>query len=173
MGAVRRQTRILARCALLTALGVVLMLTLGFTGIGTYAAPLLSALLVAMVQEAYGTKTALTMWLATGLLALLLVTDRELSVVYLTIFGWYPAVKPHLDRLPQLGGLLAKLALFNGSAVTTYGLLIPFLGLEEALLRPWLLGAMLAFGNALFWVEDRLLLPRLGRVFRKRLKKWF
>ncbi|MCC8065255.1 MAG: hypothetical protein LIO70_09255, partial [Clostridiales bacterium] len=146
-----------------------LMLTLGFTGVGTYAAPLL----VAMVQEAYGTKTALTMWLATGLLALLLVTDRELSVVYLTIFGWYPAVKPHLDRLPRLGGLLAKLALFNGSAVVTYAALIPFLGLEEELLQPWLLGVMLAFGNALFWVEDRLLLPRLVRVFRKRLKKWF
>ncbi|MCD7917802.1 MAG: hypothetical protein LUF84_05020 [Clostridiales bacterium] len=173
MGTVRRQSRVLSRCAMLTALGVVLMLTLGFTGVGTYAAPLLAALLVAMVQEAYGTKTALTMWLATGLLALLLVTDRELSVVYLTIFGWYPAVKPHLDRLPRPAGVLAKLALFNGSAVATYAALIPFLGLEEELLQPWLLGVMLAFGNALFWVEDRLLLPRLGRVLRKRLKKWF
>lgn len=169
----KHRTRRLAFCAMTTALGVTLMLALGFTGAGTYAGPLFAALLLLPVQDWYGTPAALTVWLATGLLALLLVTDRELSVVYLAIFGWYPAVRPRLERLPRPASLAAKLAAFNAAAFLTYAVILSLLGLEESLASPWFLGVLLALGNALFLLEDRVLIPRAIAFYRNRFGPWF
>lgn len=169
----KKRAQQIALCAMVTALGVVLMLVLGVTGIGTYAGPLLAAMLLLPVQDKYGTRGALTVWLVTGLLALLLVPDLELSIVYLTIFGWYPAVRPHLERLPRLLSLPVKLAAFNVAAIASYAVMMPFLGLEEEMTQPWLLGTMLVLGNALFLLEDRLLIPRVTAFYRKRFGTWF
>lgn len=168
----KNRTRQLALCAMLTALGVVLMLALGVTGVGTYAGPLLGAMLLLPVQDSYGTRSALTVWLATGLLSLALCADREQAIVYLTIFGWYPAVRPHLERLPRLLSLPVKLAAFNAAAILSYAAMLPFLGLEEEMTEPWLLGTLLVLGNALFLAEDYLLIPRVTAFYRKRFGKW-
>jgi hypothetical protein len=168
----RAYARRMAVCAMMVALGVVLMFLLGLTGIGTYAAPLFACLLLVPLQREYGTGTALTVWLATGLLTLLLATDREMALVYLTIFGWYPLARPQFQRLPRLLRPVLKLAAFNGATVVTYALLLPFLGLELEMMEPWLLAALLAMGNLTFFLEDRFLIPKLVPMWEQRLSHW-
>lgn len=167
----KRYSRRMAECAMSAALGVTLMLVLSLTGVGTYAAPIAASLLLLPLEERYGTGTALTVWAATGLLTLLLATDKELAVVYLAIFGWYPALRPRLERLPRGISLLAKLALFNAAAVVSYALMLPLLGLEAELGEAWFLGVLLLLGNAVFLLEDRVLLPRLLRLWQQKWKK--
>lgn len=158
----------LAHCAMTSALSILLMLVLGFTGVGTYAAPLLASLLLVPVQERWGTGTALTVWLAVGLLALLLVTDRELSVVYLTVFGWYPAARPPLLRLPNPFSLLLRLGIFNTAVVLTYAALLTVMGMGETLGGPLAIALMLLMGNISFLLEDLVLIPRAVWMSGKR-----
>lgn len=161
----------MADCSMAAALGVTLMVVLGLTGVGTYVAPLMASLLLLPVQQRYGTKNALTVWLATGLLTLILATDKELAIVYLAIFGWYPALWPTLERLPRGIVPLAKLALFNAAAVGSYALMMPLLGLTEEMGEPALIVLLLVMGNVIFFLEDRVLIPRLLTQLQKRWKK--
>lgn len=158
----------MADSAMAVALGVTVMAVLSLTGVGTYVAPLLVSLLLLPIQQRYGTKNALTVWLATGLLTLILAVDKELSIVYLAIFGWYPALRPALERLPAKLAPLVKLALFNAAAVGSYALMMPLLGLEEEMGEPVLIAVLLAAGNGVFILEDRVLIPRLLARFQKR-----
>ncbi len=169
----KQRSQRLARCAMTTALGVVLMLVLGFTGIATYAAPLAVTMMLVPLQRDYGTGTALTVWLATGLLALMLVTDREQSIVYLTIYGWYPAVRPWLERLPKVLAMLVKLLTFNGAVVGTYAVMLSVFGLDGGMESPVLIGILLVMGNATFLMEDLFVIPKAIPVFEERLKQVF
>lgn len=153
----------LARCAMTTALGVTLMTVLGLTGVATYLAPLAASLLLIPIQRSYGTRLALTVWLATGLLTLMLVTDKELAGVYLSVLGWYPALRPALERLPPGLRAVVKLALFHLAALGGYWVMLALLGLGEELGGPWEAAVLLLLGNVLFQAEDRLLIPRLLR----------
>lgn len=163
----------MARCAMTTALSVVVMLVLGLTGIGTYAGPLVASMLLVSIQREYGTPTTLTVWIATGLLALILVTDREEAVVYLTVFGWYPALRPWFQRLPGPLSMAAKAAVFNAAAIGSYALMIPILGLTEEMSSPPLLAFLLVMGNIMFVMVDVIIIPRSLPVFEQRLSKLF
>ena len=76
-------------------------------------------------------KWSVTLWLAISLLAFMLVPELEMTAVFLGIFGWYPSVKPALDRLPKLLGRFGKLVLLNGAAVAVYAVLMQVMGLED------------------------------------------
>lgn len=161
----------MAYSSMAVALGVTVMVVLGLTGVGTYVAPLMVSLLLLPIQQRYGTKNALTVWLATGLLTLILASDKELAVVYLAIFGWYPVLRPALERLPRGIAPLAKLALFNAAVVGSYALMMPLLGLTEEMGEPALIILLLVMGNVIFLLEDRVLIPRLLSQLQNRWKK--
>ena len=88
----------MALCGLLTALAVVLMISAGAMGIGTFAGPVLAMAALLPVLEEYGPKAAALTYAAAAILALLLVPEPELAMVY-AAFGWYPILRPRLDRL--------------------------------------------------------------------------
>lgn len=165
-------SRAMAVCGLCAALIVVLM-TLGSAfGILTYVCPLLSGILVLLVLENYGPKYALSLWGASGLLALMLVPDREMAAVFAAILGWYPIAKPHLDKLPRPIRPVCKGLIFNGIMVALYLALL-------YVLTPEVLGlgagreniVLLVMGNLILFLYDRALgrlthtlLPRLNRL---------
>lgn len=133
------------------ALSVTLMLVMGLTGISTYAAPMLAALMLIPVRQRYGIPTALTVWLAAGLLSLLLVTDRELSLLYLTIYGWYPVLRPKLMEFPRLVSIFLRYALFNGCFFLTYALLLSLLGIDSnPFSMSWIMVLFLLMMNVTF-----------------------
>ena len=88
----------MALCGLLTALAVVLMILAGAMGIGTFAGPVLAMAALLPVLEEYGPKAAAITYAAAAILGLLLVPETELAMVY-AAFGWYPILRPRLDRL--------------------------------------------------------------------------
>lgn len=161
-----KQTKALAFCGVMTALGVVILLLGGFLGIGTYAAPMLAGLMLLPVGSRYGWKYHALVWLCVGVLALILVSDVEESLMFLGLFGWYPILRPKLQQLPKVLGWVAKFALFNGVLIALETLVLLVLA-PEALELSFLL-ALLALANLVFWVYD-LAIPRVAANLERRL----
>lgn len=167
-------SRHMALCGVLCALAVAVMLLGGAIGVGTFAAPVLAMAALLPVLEECGPKAAGTAYAAAAILALLLVPDRELALVY-AAFGWYPILRPRIARIPsRLLRLAARLAVCNGVILALYGLVLRLLGLTADLAgASWRLElALLVLGNLVFLLLDRAL-DRLTALWRGRLRRRF
>lgn len=150
----------------LGALAVVIMCLGTLIPVGTYACPMLCAVVLQMVLKTCGSRIAWAWYGAVALLGLLLAPDKEAAAVFVFL-GYYPIVKPKLDRkkLPWLwNGLL-----FNASVLALYWLLLRLFGMEQLVSEFRELGAamtavLLILGNVTFFLLDKL----LGMKPRKR-----
>ena len=168
----KNRSRIVARCGLSAALALVLMALGSALGVMTYVCPILCGFLILLLREDLGTKWALTVWAAVGILGVMLVPETEMLALFVGVFGWYGAVQPGLDRLPRLLGWMIKLLLLNGTAAGVYLLLMQLMGVQDMpeSLWGWLL--FLFMGNVIFLCYD-LLLRRLRVTLIPRLRRRF
>ena len=149
----------------LAALAVVIMSMGTLIPVATYVCPMLCALLLQMVVKACGSRIGWSWYGAVMVLSLLMAPDKEAAAVFAAI-GYYPIVKPTLDR--KKGKWLWKVLLFNGSVLLMYWLLMHLFGLEQITKEFEGLGAamtlvLLILGNVTFFLLDRLLGMRLKR----------
>ena len=143
----------------LAALAVVIMCMGTIIPVATYVCPMLCAVVLQMVLKTCGTRIAWAWYAAVAILSALLVPDKEAAAVFLFL-GYYPIVKPRLDRAKLRW--LWKGLLFNGSVVVMYWLLIQLLGLSQVMedfggMGAAMLAALLILGNVPFFLLDRLL----------------
>ena len=143
----------------LAALAVVIMSMGTLIPVSTYVCPMLCALLLQMVVKACGSRIGWSWYGAVMVLSLLMAPDKEAAAVFAAI-GYYPIVKPTLDR--KKGKWLWKVLLFNGSVLLMYWLLMHLFGLEQITKEFEGLGAamtlvLLILGNVTFFLLDRLL----------------
>lgn len=161
----------MAACGLGTALCVTLMALGSALGVMTYASPLLAGLLVGLIRVRYGARDALTMWAAASLLGLLLVPELEMSALFAGVFGWYPAAKPALDRLPRRRRRLCKCGAFLCAALAVYGGLALLLGPGGlGVAGPAQAGLLLAAVGLIFALYDRAL-ARAVPALESRLRR--
>lgn len=162
----------MAVCGLSAALCVVLMALGSVFGVMTYVCPMLAGLVVGVVREEFGPRDGLTLWGAAGLLALMLVPELEMSVVFVGLFGWYPVLRPALNRLPRWLRRLCKGAVYLGSVLLSYGVLALLMGLDALELGGrWEICLLLVMGGAIFALYDLALVravPRLLAWLRQR-----
>lgn len=167
-------SRNMALCGVLSALAVVVLLLGGAIGIGTFAAPVLAMAVLLPVLEECGAKAAGTAYAAVALLALLLVPDRELALVYAG-FGWYPLLRPRIARISsRLLRLVSRLAVCNGVILALYGALLRLLGLTADLdgASRVMNAVLLALGNVVFLLLD-VVLARMTGLWRRKLRRRF
>lgn len=144
---------------MLAALAVVMMSLGTVIPVATYVCPMLCALLLQGVLKTCGSRVAWAWYGAVALLSVLLAPDKEAAGVFVFL-GYYPIVKPALDR--KKGKWLWKGLLFNGSVCLLYFLLLRLLGLKQ-LTQEWsdmsvgMLAVLLILGNVTFFLLDRLL----------------
>ena len=149
----------MALSGVLAALAVVIMSMGTLITVATYVCPMLCALLLQMVVKACGSRIGWSWYGAVMVLSLLMAPDKEAAAVFAAI-GYYPIVKPTLDR--KKGKWLWKALLFNGSVLLMYWLLMHLFGLEQITKEFEGLGAamtlvLLILGNVTFFLLDRLL----------------
>ena len=101
----------------LAALAVVIMCMGTIIPVATYVCPMLCAVVLQMVLKTCGTRIAWAWYGAVAILSALLAPDKEAAAVFLFL-GYYPIVKPRLDRAKLRW--LWKGLLFNGSVVVMY-----------------------------------------------------
>ncbi len=150
----------------LAALAVVVMCLGGMLWLATFVCPVICCIILKIVHSYCGRRVAWAWYGAVAFLCVLLSPDKEAAAVFV-FFGYYPIIKPWLDKR-KLGWLL-KTLLFNGSVLAMYSLLIYVFGMHElseefAETGIILLIVTLILGNVVFWMLDRI----LGRKFRRR-----
>ena len=144
---------------LLAALAVVIMSMGTLIPVATYVCPMLCALVLQLVLKICGKRIAWAWYGAVSLLSLLMAPDKEAAAIFLAL-GFYPIVKPGLDR--RKGKWLLKGLFFNGMILLTYWVLLHLFGMAQLVsefteMGTLLAAVMLLLGNVTFFLLDRLL----------------
>ena len=126
-------SRKIAFCAMIAALGSAVMLSGGLIPVFTYCSPLIASVLLISVLEEYSAAEAWMVWAVTAALSLLIGIDKEAAFFYLFL-GWYPIVKPALDRIPgRIVRLLIKALIFLAAVGSMYTLICFVFQLSEVI----------------------------------------
>lgn len=141
------------------ALAVVIMTLGGFIPVATFVCPMFCMILLRFVTLTCGNRTGWAWYGAVAVLSLLLGPDKEAAAVFLFL-GFYPVVKPRLDKSRLC--LLWKLLLFNAVIGIMYYLLIHLFGMDQiaaeyAQMGTTLTVVMLILGNVTFFLLDVVL----------------
>lgn len=165
-----RKAKQMALGGLLAALAVVIMTLGGLIPFATYTCPMLCILILMMVAMLCGYRIAWAWYGAVSILSLLLGPDKEAAAVFVAL-GYYPIIKPKLDR-SRLRWLW-KVLLFNGATIALYLLLLYIFGMEQLLtdfqeIGRIGLGIALVLGNICFILVDRILSLLPKRIQSKR-----
>ncbi len=164
----RNSAKQVALGGVLAALAVVIMSFGGLIPIATYVSPMLCMLTLQLVCLTCGRRIGWAWYGAVAILSLLLSADKEAAAVF-AFLGYYPIVKPRLDKLRF--PMLWKLLLFNGAMVVMYWLLMAVFGMA-ALAEEFrdmgmvLLALTLVLGNVTFLLLDRILSRKIIRKNR-------
>ena len=143
----------------MAALAVVIMSMGTLIPVATYVCPMLCALVLQLVLKICGKRVAWAWYGAVSVLSLLMAPDKEAAAIFLAL-GFYPIVKPGLDR--RKGKWLLKGLFFNGMILLTYWLLMHLFGMAQLVsefkeMGTLLMAVMLLLGNVTFFLLDRLL----------------
>lgn len=158
-GSRRSPTWAVALGGVFAALAIVVM------GLGTwipgtgYLCPIICMVMVQVILKSCGTRIAWAWYGSVALLSALVASDKEAAAVFLFL-GYYPILKPRIDRKKLR--LLWKLLFFNTSFLAVTWLSTKLLGVElveEAFadVRAVILFALLFLSNLTFFLLDRLL----------------
>ena len=131
----------------------------------TYVCPMLCALVLQLVLKICGKRVAWAWYGAVSVLSLLMAPDKEAAAIFLAL-GFYPIVKPGLDR--RKGKWLLKGLFFNGMILLTYWVLLHLFGMAQLVSEFTEMGTLLAavlllLGNVTFFLLDRLLGRNINR----------
>ena len=164
----KRQSKQIAVCGITTALGVVFMSLGTFLELGMYLIPMLIGMFLASIGRAWGKTFQILLWLAIGLLCLILVPSPEQNLMFLGLFGWYPILRPTLQKLSKILRIVVKFLIFNIIVIGLESLVILVLVPES--LGTTLTILLLVLGNITFFIYD-LAIPRFEILIANYLKK--
>lgn len=163
---IRTTVKSTALGGVLAALALVIMCLGGLIPLATFVCPMLCILLLRLVAMLCGSRMGWAWYGAVAILSLLLGPDKEGSALFLFL-GYYPLLKPKLEKLPL--PWLWKVLLFNTAILVMYYLLIHLFGMaalaaEFQQMGTVLLVATLLLGNVTFLLLDLI----LSRKFRRK-----
>lgn len=167
MASKRASATAIALGGVMAALAVVVMNLGGLIPVATYVCPAFCMVVLQMVVKTCGSRIGWAWYGAVAILSLLMAPDKEAAAVFAAL-GYYPILKPKLDR--RKGKWLWKLLLFNGVILVLYWLLLKVIGMEQLVsefseMGVALTAVTLLLGNVTFILLDRLL--GMGSVKRK------
>lgn len=153
------EARFIAFGGMMAALAVVIMCLGGLIPVATFTVPLVCMLILAYVLKFCGKRIGWAWYGAVSILGLLLGPDKEAAAIFLFL-GYYPILKPELDRMRL--GIVLKALIFNCMILLMYGVLIYLMGMqyiaqEYAQLGQIMTVFMLVGGNVVFFLLDKVL----------------
>ena len=159
----RTQAKRMALGGVTAALAVVLMCLGTLIPVATYMVPMLLCLLLGFLKPMLGAKYAIAWYLTVAILGLLMAPDKEAAALF-AFLGYYPILKPWLDKKPL--AILWKILLFNITILAMYWLLMHVFGMAALREEFQELGvimtvATLILGNVTFFLMDSLLGRRI------------
>ena len=169
------QSKVIATCGIMAALGVVIMIIGGVLGIGMYVSPLIVGFCLIPIGEKYGRKYQVSLWIVISILSFMLVPNIEQNLMFLCLFGPYPILYPYFQKLPKGIRLIVKLIFFNVVVIALEMLIMKVL-IPEVMAKGLLIGLLIA-ANVIFicydWLIPRaeIVIGRYGQLFKNMRKK--
>ena len=159
----KRKAYEIALGGVLAALAVVIMALGGMIPVATFVCPVLCMVLLQVVLNRCENAIAWAWYAAVAILSLLLSPDKEAAAVFAAL-GYYPIVKPKIEKVPIKW--LWKAIYFNAVILSVYWLLMHLFGMAQLSAEFAQMGAVmtvftLVLGNGCFFLLDRLLSLRL------------
>ncbi len=152
---------------ILASLAVVIMSLGSLIPAATFICPMLAMLLLSVFFKRTTAKIAWAWYGAVAILSVLLAPDKEAAATFVFL-GYYPILKPRMDKLPLR--IIWKALFFNVVIIAMYWLLLNIFGLAEVVEEFGEMGtiltvATLVMGNVTFLLLDKLLGMKLGRRY--------
>lgn len=164
-----------SKCAIggiVAALSLVLMISVAIIPFLTYALPAVAGLLIIFVVVEIDKKWAFGVYCTVAILGMLLVPDKEVAVMYLVFFGYYPIMKAAIEsKLPIVIEWIVKIGTFILTMVAAYFLMMKFMGVTIDEAEEWGIMAypiLLGMGTFAFVVYD----IALTKMITLYLMKW-
>ena len=168
-----------SKCALggiTAALSLVMMFSVAIVPFMTYALPAIAGALTVFMVVEVDKKWAFGVYAAVAILGMFLVPEKEVAVMYLALFGYYPIVKALIEsKVPAVVGWLLKIILFEITMVVSYILMIKFMGVtidEMDTLGKLAIPILLGAGTLAFIIYD-FALTRLVSIYTRNWRKHF
>lgn len=164
-----KQTKQIALGGMLGAVAMTILFFGGMIPVSTYVCPVLCMIALQIVLNTCGKRIAWPWYFMISFLALLLGPDKEAAVL-LTLLGYYPIIKPKMDKFPV--PIICKLVFFNAVIILMYTAVVALLGLEAIVIENTFIGygslaLMLILGNATFFLLDVTLTRFASHNFRR------
>ncbi len=149
----------------MAALAVTLMCMGTLIPVATFVCPMLCMLLLQLVMRLCGKRVGWAWYGAVAILSLLMAPDKEAAAVF-AFLGYYPILKPRMDRMKL--PFVWKGLLFNGMILAMYWLLMHLFGMDQLTgefeeMGMVMTAVLLILGNVTFFLLDRLLSTRFRR----------
>ena len=157
-------TKKIAAGAMMAAVCLVIMLLGAVIDLGTYAAALLAGLASMPYGQKYGRKYQLMVFAASAALCFMLVPNIEQNLMYLGFYGWYPILRPSLQKLPKALCYGLKFVVFNLCFIALE-LLVMLVLVPEAM-GGVLFVVFIMTANVVFFAYDYMI-PGLEAPFKK------
>ena len=165
-----QRTKRLAVCAMLSALGVVVLGIGSVISVMDISMAVIASLFCIFAVIEYGGASPWLVFLVTGVLSLLL-PQKAPAVMYLLFFGYYPILKEKLEKRPKAIAWVLKEIIFQ---IALVGMLLLYHFLfGSAGTVPWMMYIVFALiAEIVFPIYD-FALTRLITLYLFRLRKRF
>ena len=167
----RYSGKLIAIGGVLSAAALTIMLMGSIIPFATYSVPALASLCVLFMRVEFGSAAALLSYASISLLSLLLAPDKEIALLFICYFGYYPNFKTFAERKlrPRLA-FLAKWGVFNASSVGMYLVVTQLLVIKSVLdefssYSSLFIAVLLVLGNVVFVIYDFALTKLLATYF--------
>ena len=121
-----------SKCAIggiVAALSLVLMISAAVFPFLELALPAVAGALIIFMVIEVDKKWAFGVYCTVAILGMLLVPDKEVAVMYLAFFGYYPILKAVIEsKIPTVIGWILKVLTFVATMVVSYYLMIKLMG---------------------------------------------
>jgi hypothetical protein len=149
----QKRTKKLTVCAMLAALGVIILAIGSVIGTLDLSAAALASILCIYVVIEIGGSYPWMLWGVTSLLGILLLQVKTPAIFYLFI-GCYPILKEKLEKLNKLPSFFLKLGVFHIMLGLVYLILRIFFTEQVLFEAPWMLWAVYGLGVLAFLIYD-------------------
>ncbi len=174
----KKNSKQVALGGVMGALCIATMLLGSIIPFATFVAPALAGIFIGLMGEEISLPTGLSMYISVSILSLLLVPEKEMAFIFVFFFGFYPLIKPVLQK-PHLfiAKVALKLLLFNVCIISMYALLLFIFPIASVVTEfadysyAFIVGLLL-LGNVTFLMYD-FALDRLFQVYTQKFRPRF
>ena len=168
-----------SKCAIggiVASLSLVLLISVAVVPFLTYALPAIAGAMMIFAVIEIDKKWAFGIYAAVAILGMFLVPDKEVAVMYLAFFGYYPILKSAVEsKCGRVLEWIIKLLSFLLTMVVSYFLMIKFMGItidEFDTWGRWAVPILLGMGTFAFIIYD-LALTRVVLLYNLKFRKYF